>query len=140
MRARKSKNDLKANNKAVIRLGSEAQKNSKIALAKFCAYWWGKNGVEIEPTGHVALFADISFRFLKKSVRPMQDILLVRITRNGCFDGSIWLEEWGFLYPELQLYSYHEPDAPDHSLTIKGKSQKVGTYRIVISPRGCLAK
>jgi len=135
----RTKNDRKANNSSVIRLGSEAQKKNKIALAKFCAYWWGRNGVEIESTGHMTLFADISFRFLKKNAQLVQDVSLVRITKNGCFEGSIWLEEWGFVYPELQLYSYHEADAPDHALTIKVKSQKVGAYNVIVAPREYLA-
>ena len=144
MRTGKSKNDFRSHYEeqierlkyqALITLNLEAQRKSRIALGMFCEYWRRQNGVAIEPTGHMTFLADISFLFREKNLQSMQDVSLVRITRNGYFEGYIWLEGWGFIYPEFQFYSYNELDTPDHSLTVRVYSEDKGTYRVVITPR-----
>ncbi|MNR38817.1 hypothetical protein D3C85_1569520 [compost metagenome] len=112
-------------------------------IYEFGQAWRGTENFQVMPVGNFLFGARITYKSERRGTE--RENCTVMMVRNGIQDGEINIYEKGILTADTHhlglnsQYQDYEFDRGDGSFLITGKSKKMGSYSIRISPNATVA-
>lgn len=109
-------------------------------ISAFGEAWEGKPNFRVTPVGNYLFAAQVAYASATRGTE-VEDCT-VQIFRNGISDGNLEIYSSGILQPETHHLGLSVQwqtvtlDKNNNALIVTGKSAKMGTYTVTITPNG----